>query len=99
MSAPKDPQMILNTKRSNLPHIFVTDIPRPQISVRFALRATVFKLHPHFEASASNVSNEPTMILNITKSKVPHVLVSSVTRVQNFSPFHSTTNRVGVEGH
>ncbi len=40
-SPPNDPEITLNTKRSNVSHIHVTATPDSQISVSFALRPAV----------------------------------------------------------
>ncbi len=43
-SAPNDPQIALATTRSKVPHICVTIVPGPRISVRFALRPVILDL-------------------------------------------------------
>ncbi len=43
-STPNDPKIIMNTTRSNVPHICVTVIRDPQISVHRSISPTVLKL-------------------------------------------------------
>ena len=45
-SAPNDPKIILNTKRSKVPHICVNSIHESQILVRFAQRLAVLNYRP-----------------------------------------------------
>ncbi len=42
-SAPNDPKMTVNTKRSKVPHIHVTTSPESRIFHRFTLRSPVFE--------------------------------------------------------
>ncbi len=43
-SAPNDPKMTLNTKRSKEPLIHVPSTPEPKISIHFALQSAVFQV-------------------------------------------------------
>ena len=43
-SVPNDPKIILNTKRSKVPHIHVTGTPESQISLHFSLLPAICEL-------------------------------------------------------
>ena len=110
-SALNDTQMTWNTTRQEVHLICVTNTPKLQISVRFALcyqyprvpnfspfHSTISRVTKHLEAS---VLNDPKMILNITRSKVHLICVTSVPKPQisvsllydqPFSRYHALCN-------
>ncbi len=68
ISAPNDPKITFNTKRSKVPHMHVAATPEPQISPPFCSMASGFELW----ANLWQVHQRPKMTLNTKWSKVPH---------------------------
>ncbi len=68
-SAPNDPKMNLNTKRSKVPHIHGTNYPWVPDFTPFRCTASCFQVTGHFETSAAI---DPKMTFNTKRLKVPH---------------------------
>ncbi len=69
--------------------------PSPKISLRFALQPHIFKI----QAILRQVHQMTPVILNPTRSNVPHICVTSIHESPNFAQFHSMTSHFWDTGH
>ena len=101
ISAPNDPKMTLNTKRSKISHIHVTGTPPRPVPIFTPFRSTGlrFSVTGHFDTIApkwlqkdrehKKVKGTPTYMLQVSTTPTP---------VSNFTPFCSTASRFGGTG-
>ncbi len=86
----------MNTTRSKVPHIGVTSIPESQISVSFALRPDVLKVHAILRKVHQMTKKWPWTLQG---QRYPiYVLLEYCPWVPNFSRFPSTTSCFRVLG-
>ena len=69
-------------------HIWVTNIHKSQISLPFALWPAVFEIRPFWDCT-----KWPQITLNITRSKLLRICVTSIPESPKFSPLCSMTIR------
>ncbi len=73
--------MTLNTTKTKVLYLCVTNVPESQILLLFRSTTSCFGVRGHVETSAPN---DPKMTLNTTRSRISHSGTS--VQVSNFSP-------------
>ncbi len=91
-SAPNDPKMILNTKRSNVPHIHTT-------AAKFQSVLRYGELFSSYRTFLRQVHRKTTQRPRTLKGQRYPIYMLQLPRVPDFTPFCSTASRVWVTGH